>query len=92
MIKRMKEKIVYSIKLFQGDYKRALKRCRDLSKEGNKVNLTDVIRGFVSWIADEDIGERDRIELDNFILTIGKHGNLLRRKQYEKEKKESKTS
>ncbi|GAI32903.1 unnamed protein product [marine sediment metagenome] len=92
MIRRMKEKIVYSIKLFKGDYKNALKRCRELSKEGYKINLTDVIRGFVSWIANEDLGEKDRKELDKLILTIGKQGNLLRRKQYEKGKKESKTS
>lgn len=89
MIRRMKEKTVYSIKLFEGDYRRALKKCRELSKERErKIYLSDVMRGFVSWISNEDIKEKDRVELDKLILTIGDHGNLLRRKQYGKEKED----
>lgn len=81
MIDRKKRKVVYPVKIFEGDYKKALQKCRDLSKEaGRKVYLSDVLRGFVSWMANEDIKEKDRIELDKLILTIGDHGNLLRRK------------
>jgi len=100
-MKRKKTKgsnLTYPVKVFEGDYRRALKKCRDLSKEaGRRIYLSDVLRGFMNWIANEDIEKRDRIELDKMILIFGDGGNLLRRKQREsrkneKEKKESKTS
>jgi len=84
-MKRMKEKVVYPVKLFKGDYKRALKKCRELSKEeGHNIYLEDVMRGFIRWLADESIKKKDRKALDNLIVTIGDQGNLLRRKEYEK--------
>jgi len=97
-MKRKKEQnLTYPVKMFEGDYKKALKRCRDLSKEGGRrIYLSDVLRGFMNWIA-QDLEKRDRVELDKMILTFGDQGNLLRRKQREsrkneKEKEKSKES